>query len=115
MSDKRTPVKHGQVKPKPSERKKGPVIPRVFHGKAITGLEIGYDVSVAKYGLWEVRCLVGTTLPGGVPFNPGDTATIPGNAAVNLAINGFAEFIDRKVHEENEAMEKARELGLDRP
>ena len=111
MSERKT-KNHGQLKPLAPERPKRPPIPRVFHGRTVAS-NIPYDEAVAKYGLWEVRCLVSTTVSG-KPFEPGDTAIIPGNDAVSLALNGLAEFTDKKISREAEVLAEAEKLGLDR-
>lgn len=102
---------HGAIKPAPRERKKEPILPRIFRGR-ITNTWSDVERNERTYGLWEMRALKEVCVYGHV-VKVGDTFKIPGNDACALAQFGDAEFIDVKLEREKEILDEMRKLGLD--
>jgi hypothetical protein len=114
------PKDHGEIGPstaepnlilndRTGEYQKPPVIPRVL--RTVT-IGLPYDKAKEKYGLWRIKIFLDCKGPNGLDFRKGDTATVTGDLAHELARNFQAEIDDPKILEEEEIIRKAEKLGL---
>lgn len=92
---------HGELKQASVDNKpREVIIPQALRSQVIWYNKYTHAEAVAHYGIWRMKAL--RPLPGndGETIQPGETFSIVGNSAVEMAYNRDAEFNDPNLEKE---------------
>jgi hypothetical protein len=96
-------MNHGYVTVNEPPVEPRPWIPQTLARILVMEMNIPDEVAIAKYGLWELKCIK-EFRAAGQQIKVGDTLSLPGNTATFATLDRNTDFADDKRKKEEEKL-----------